>query len=114
MTDDAPDSRLHEQRLAAQWAHAYADGTLPVVLDALYAHEINVGMQSFWDNGWDVWLGDLEWKGRVGDVVSFSTAAEIAPWLIKTAEDYYPLLRTARLTMSARVPPEFDEAQVDV
>lgn len=98
---ESPDSRLHEQRLAALWAHAYADGTLPVVLDALYAHEINVGMQSFYDGGWGLWLGD-EMNGHRADGLfdAGRSVDEFAGWLLKTAEDYYPALRTARLTMS--------------
>lgn len=107
---EVQDSRVHEDRLALQWAHAYADGTLEVVLDALYSHEINVGMQSFWDGGWDVWFGSGQgWNDlRAQENFDRESLAKIAPWLLKTAEDLYPLLKQSRYRMSRGVMQEND------
>jgi len=52
------DARIEEQRRRVAWHSAFLRGDLSQILRALYAHEINVGMQSFWDGGWDVWFGD--------------------------------------------------------
>lgn len=97
---DVQDPRIHEQRLAALWAHAYASETLVTTIHALYAHEINVGLQTFYDGGCDVWLGDDMNGRRVSETFDRDSFAEIAGWLVKTAEGYYPLLRQSRLRMS--------------
>lgn len=33
--------------------------TLTDVMADLYGHEINCGMESFWDGDWSVWIGDF-------------------------------------------------------
>ena len=38
--------------------------TLESVLAALYASEINCGIDSFWDGGWRAWVGD-DTNGRL-------------------------------------------------
>lgn len=69
------------------------DCTLDVVLQALYDFEINVGLQSVWDGGWEVWIGD-EMNGH-GAKTSFERDQFhlIAPWLADNAERLYPALK---------------------
>lgn len=100
LTDPQPeDVRLHERRRRDIWRHAFDNRDLATVLSALYDHEINVGMQSFWDGGWTVWFGaGLAW-GDVKVEEHFSRDAafgEIADWLVTTAESHYPSLKTGR------------------
>lgn len=75
------------------WDATVRDCTLGTVLEILYANEINCGLQSFWDGGWTVWIGD-EMNGRRAER-SFEREqfADIAPWLADTAETLYPALK---------------------
>lgn len=60
------------------------------VLAALYAREINFGMQSFWDDGVEVWIGD-DMNGRRAQAnISGRSAADIARWLSEAAWELYP------------------------
>lgn len=79
----------------SRWDSSLRNQPLDVVLSALYAHEVNCGLSSFWDGGWSVWIGDdmngLHAKTTF-DTMDFS---KIAAWLVDTAEDLYPALKDA-------------------
>jgi hypothetical protein len=91
------DTRLHESRLRSIWAQAWNADSLSAILDALYSHEINVGMQSFWDAGWTVWLGDEMNGSRTEREFDRDQFDLIPQWLKRTAEDLYPALKHGRL-----------------
>ena len=98
------DSRLHDERRAAIWREAWDSSDLSLVLAALYAQEINVGMQSFWDGGWDVWFGDRDLNGiRQSEHFSDTEFHTVAEWLKLTAEQLHPVLRRHRLGVEAYV-----------
>lgn len=97
MTDDVQDSRFHEERLRKLWAQAYESADLMTVVTGLYAHEINVGLQTFYDGGVDVWLGDPMNGRRIEESFDRDAMGEIVGWLQRTAEDYYPTLKRGRL-----------------
>ena len=102
MTDS--DSRLHDERRAAIWREAYASDSLLDVLAGLYAQEINVGMQAFWDGGWEVWFGDRDLNGiRQSEHFVAEAFPEVVGWLKLTAEQLYPVLRRHRLGVEAYV-----------
>ena len=68
----------------------YATGSkLQATMAALYASEINCGVQSFWDGGWEAWLGDAM-NGRKAEDFGLVTFDEIADWLRETAIQQYP------------------------
>lgn len=58
------------------------------VMIALYCSEINCGIQSFWDGGWTVWLGD-DMNGRVCEE-SDMKMSELPSWLHRKACEHYP------------------------
>lgn len=63
---------------------------LTSVLGALYASEINCGLQSFWDGGWSVWIGD-DMNGRRAAVsLDRGDHGLIARWLAEAAVAIYP------------------------
>ena len=93
------DARIEEQRRRVAWHSAFLRGDLGQILRALYAHEINVGMQSFWDGGWDVWFGDDMNGRRTAEHFDPDSFDEIADWLKRTAEDYYPALKKGRVAV---------------
>jgi len=64
------------------------------VLSRLYASEINCGMQSFWDAGWDVWIGD-EANGKRAIARSLNVD-EIPEWLHSAALEHFPQSAYAR------------------
>ena len=66
------------------------DPNLPLVLQALYAHEINVGMQSFYDGGWQVWIGDEMNGRRAEESFEREDFHEIPAWLMRAATRLYP------------------------
>lgn len=59
-----------------------------VILQDLYDSEINFSIVTFWDNGFEVKLGD-EMNGFVasGNAIGFSNAVE---WLMVRAIEKYP------------------------
>lgn len=64
------------------------------VLQTLYIHEINCGMQSFFDGGWKVWIGD-EMNGiRLEESFERDDFNDIPAWLLKTAQELYPNARS--------------------
>ena len=102
------DSRLQDERRATIWREAYASDDLHAVLAALYEQEINLGMQSFWDGGWDVWFGSVETHGfpdtrRRTETFPPEAFDSIVGWLKQTAEELYPVLRRHRLGVEAYV-----------
>lgn len=64
--------------------------TLLQAMQYLYSHEINCGLQSFWDADFRVWLGG----GPNGEDVATEVCSEdldtAGPWLIKKAKELYP------------------------
>lgn len=61
------------------------------VISALYASEINCGLQTFWDGGMLVWLGD-DMNGRRAEETFFrEQMGEAAEWLHAEALNHYPL-----------------------
>lgn len=89
------DSRYSVDALRARWNAAKREGDLAAILAALYAHEINVGLQSFWDGGWDVWIGD-EMNGKRCETTfmdrDMGVSTDIPAWLVEQAERIYPAL----------------------
>lgn len=61
---------------------------LTEVLKALYASEINAGVQTFYDSGWDVWIGDV--ANGIRSRASCNTADVAAAWLDQEARKRYP------------------------
>ena len=71
------------------WPRDLRSKDMKTVLETLYRFEINCGMESFWDGGWDVWLGDsLNGMSKV-NVQSLDIAIE---WLVDEVERIYPKL----------------------
>lgn len=97
------DTRLQDERCATIWREAYASDDLLTVLAGLYAQEINLGFQGFWDGGWDVWFGDQMNGLRRTETFLPEEIDSIVPWLKKTAEELYPVLRRRRLGVEAYV-----------
>ena len=60
------------------------------VMAALYDSEINCGVASFWDAGFDVWLGD-DTNGKKA-IRSFypDDLGKAAKWLHEAALEHYP------------------------
>ncbi len=58
------------------------------VLQGLYASEINCGLTSFWDAGWEAWIGD-EMNGLRAEGICLDLSA-IAGWLHDNAVRLYP------------------------
>lgn len=54
----------------------------PSIFQRLYDSEINAGCQSFWDAGWNFWIG--------GACRTCATFAEGEAWLEAKARDLYP------------------------
>lgn len=84
------DVRYYVDRLRSAWAKAKRTGDLHLILQALYDHEINCGMSSFWDNGWDVWIGDEMNGYRAERNFRPEEFDLIAQWLIEQTERLYP------------------------
>ena len=62
--------------------------SLDIVLDQLYASEINFSLSCLWDGGIDVKLGD-EMAGFDAET-NVRTSAEAAQWLDEQARRLYP------------------------
>ena len=91
------DERLQTERNAAIWREAYASDDALTVLAGLYAQEINAGLQTFWDGGTEVWLGDdLNGRKRT-ESFDRDSFGEIPQWLKLTAEEVWPVLRRHRI-----------------
>ena len=58
------------------------------VLQDLYDSEINVSLESFWDSGWHVRLGD-EANGFLEEE-NFDIWGQVEPWLIEVAIKHFP------------------------
>jgi hypothetical protein len=78
-----------------RWDRTIRDCALETVLGALYAHEINCGLQSFWDGGWSVWIGDDMNGVRAEADFQRDQLTDIPAWLADNAERLYPALRNA-------------------
>ena len=97
------DSRLHDERRAEVWRLAWDSLDLVEVIAALYAQEINVGLQTFWDGGMEVWIGDDMNGRRRSETFAPGEFAQAVWWLKLTAEEVYPVLRRHRLGIDAYV-----------
>jgi hypothetical protein len=62
------------------------------VLCSLYASEINVSLcvSSFWDEGWEVKLGDTVHGFKVQKTFANAELDQAAPWLAAQASLLYP------------------------
>ncbi len=76
-------------------------GALAEALCALYRSEINCGLSSFWDGGWDVWIGDDMNGYAARQQFLDEDFDQIAPWLLAEAKRIYPESDLAR---AGRVP----------
>lgn len=65
------------------------------VLSRLYDSEINCGLRSFWDAGWQAWLGD-EMNGHDAERSEIDTPDQVAAWLHENAIRLYPNSEYAR------------------
>lgn len=91
------DTRIHEEDISAKWREAWDSPLLLSVIAGLYAQEINVGLQTFFDGGCDVWIGD-DMNGRARqETFDRDSFGEIVQWLKLTAEEVYPILRRRRI-----------------
>ena len=97
------DDRLYAERNAAIWREAYTSDDVLTVLAGLYAQEINAGLQTFWDGGTEVWLGDDLNGRRRSETFDRDSFGEIAQWLKLTAEEVWPILRRHRMGIDAYV-----------
>lgn len=64
--------------------------SLATVIQRLYASEINCGLQSFWDGGVMVWLGDDSNGRQAAKGFGAEDLDEAAEWLDDSARLYYP------------------------
>lgn len=71
---------------------------LVTVMQKLYDSEINCGIKSFWDNGFDVFLGD-EMNG-IHEEINFDSDKlnEAGIWLHNKACEFYPDSEYAKTT----------------
>jgi hypothetical protein len=60
------------------------------VMKALYDSEINCGMECFWDNGFDVWLGDHRFGYLAQRNFYPDCFDDAAAWLATEARRRYP------------------------
>jgi hypothetical protein len=63
---------------------------LTTVLRRLYASEINAGLSSFWDGGWDVWIGGVRSDPCERVMFDDDQFDQIAPWLDEAARRHFP------------------------
>ena len=61
---------------------------IEIVMKKLYESEINCSISTFWDNGWDVKLGD-EMNGFVAEG-NFRNLVEAADFLDRQARKHFP------------------------
>lgn len=61
-------------------------------MQLLYSKEINCGLESFWDGGFNVWIG-LQQCIMVDDAAIFEAQDlhKAADWLLEAAKKRYPL-----------------------
>ena len=69
---------------------------LESVLAALYGSEINCGLESFWDGGFRVWIGDHLNGHFVEDRIPSDRADTMSMWFIQNATAIFPESRFAR------------------
>lgn len=60
------------------------------VMTGLYSSEINFGMQSLWDTGFEVWLGDSLNGCRSVQSFGIGEMETAARWLDGKAREIYP------------------------
>ncbi len=83
------------------WDSSLRECSLETVLNALYREEINCGLGSFWDGGWDVWIGDEMNGFRAEATFERANLDKVPEWLVTNAERLYPML-----TKSEAVVPQ--------
>jgi hypothetical protein len=63
---------------------------LEEVLATLYESEVNCGLESFWDGGFRVWIGD-EMNGHLADGrICSDDSGTMALWFIENATRLFP------------------------
>jgi hypothetical protein len=72
------------------------------VMATLYTHEINCGCESFWDAGFNVWLGDGQYNGIVAETTFWPKSkfsgpddpdfADAGDWLWEQAVKEHPAI----------------------
>ncbi len=72
------------------------------IMKRLYDSEINCGVQSLWDGGWEAWLGG-GMNPRVTEDFGLDLG-EIAEWLDKAACEHYPESDYAKQVSSTDSP----------
>ena len=78
---------------------------IEIVLNRLYESEINCSISTFWDNGWDVKLGD-EMNGFRAEG-NFRSLDEVAAFLDREARKHFPdsAYALGRAEFNRRHPP---------
>jgi hypothetical protein len=79
-----PQCYAHGKRAAA------GERTLDDAIAALYAREINCGVETFWDGGISVWIGDRINGHKVETAFSRHRMGEAAQWLLDEAKRLFP------------------------
>jgi hypothetical protein len=64
--------------------------TLDDAITTLYVREINCGVETFWDGGMTVWIGDRINGHKVETTFSRQRMGEAAQWLLDEAARLYP------------------------
>jgi hypothetical protein len=77
---------------------------LEAVLAALYASEINCDLESFWDGGFRMWIGDQKNGHVVDHHISADQADTIGLWSLESAARLFPRSRFA--TGRSLAPPD--------
>jgi hypothetical protein len=64
--------------------------TLDDAIAMLYAREINSGLETFWDGGLKVWIGDTMNGHDVEAGFGIEDVGKAAQWLVDEATRLYP------------------------
>jgi len=92
----------HTAQTVAHTAQTLEKGPdLQYLLQALYNSVINCGLQSFWDGGWTVWIGD-DMNGKEEATFDNDRIWDIATWLRDRACKKFPESGFAKLMADLR------------
>ena len=64
-----------------------------LVLEYLYSQEVNVRVESFFDAGWSVSIGD-EMNGWTASTSNFSSTKAMAQWLLAETPKHFKMNET--------------------
>lgn len=59
--------------------------TLPEIMQRYYDAEQNIEISSFWDGGWDVYIGDK--ANGFKDQTNCETLKDVVEWLVEKFEE---------------------------